>query len=1406
MVNDLRQPGDLGLPSTSQLYVGGVKIEDAAAKLVTRTSSNQPTSSSSRFWSSRPHPLNYPFSEGIVVNLAKKKKINYIALDLPHFPHHVYFHWWDDAKKDWIEFQGPSTGSIRIYIDGATPAVVGTAAAYQAKQHPSHYGAGHWLHYDIDIKPVTTSKIRIMGNRNFGSRKGGPKTPTGQDAKYSLGIQNLDFGWRVRTKQDVPRTLRDPDIMTEKQSFTQVIDLLGSPVELKLRENRAEDLLRGSMWRCEPQPVPYAVVNFFVDARDTQGGSQIIDRFNIVPVAAGASLNLYYSNEVPDADFGASDAPVIFPALRSAGEAEVKVEKSGIRFPDGIGYIDLTNQAVQWDLTRPFWTALEFQPQWPSTDLTPHIIFDTGALQLAWNNGLFQLTHNNGTLIQQPFEFSTNARIHAIISFDGERLSFYMPETGMVGNVFASMEEMASPTIRLGAEIGDSAAPVIFSGNYRLNAMLIKQEALVFEGGDTGTILPDAVRRFLDDPNVYLDKPEYALDDDGSTDNAILRYLPRFAGGTVNPHGFVGGPGSIYEDIVWTPVTRDYKMRAGVLQFMPVRAKFFKFEFSNLTPEPYQTFEPISRKVKTYSAAATLASSNPQRSVEPEQADLSPGLSSNSDAAQAVSRFADTPVLRSGEVGDVRPTEALHATNLGVQSKLDAMGSMYRFQSWQPNSASVRYPVTSKHVYEEVEVGHSKKIAYFVGISKLEMFRVDYTADDDTDQYLDLFDDTGNIDPEFLVENVVIGATNLVTNPSFEDGTTGHTLYTSGTATDGAITTVADGLFGPNALKVSASTLGASSTDRVGWQATFTSPDFGSSIAYSIYAKQVTGSGTVRLNVEYYDVGAVFISSDTESFTPGTDYERLTAIMMPPPDTESIKVHWWVEAGGGAAVEYRFDGYQIEDLRLTEYCDGTQPGCHWNGTANASTSTRDEISIRPWAWDGDKLVTAGSLDAPRTTTSRRFSSKRRVRGIQFATGQSSAVQLVPDPDFIDALIETWVPDGDVLSMELSDEASSTVGSAIRIHRSSSLNTWGELRTAYPTWEAIATIGGEQVTYSTVQGDASVAGGGGLKLRNPVQVSEAGRVYAAARVYADHTLTDPLTLQILSSSGEVLAEKTQPVQAGKIVEWSVGHTIGEVPAVVRTWGDIMRLDDSPSLPTYGDLEEFDSGRWDDLTSVEVTHSRQLNVRIVQQGSGEDTWFVDSLALFEDPILWEFSNDDGSTWWPALDIRNDPNGVLIFPNSLAPVPTDPTGLRWRVTGYRPNLHISALNVRPWYAETVFGIPHRQAGVSGGPNIQPTDHYAPVADDPMFRQWKGPIPQDWFFTYRQLLLIGREEVPVTPVIKPDTFANQHAVMVEIEVTPPEEPFQDLYTGSYSGIYGIPTQDAQGVYLDTYDPDNDF
>jgi hypothetical protein len=1200
-------PGDFGIPSVSALYAEGVPLASLSDGLATQRSVGQTSTSDSRFWASPPRLLNTTAAENLVVTLTKPKLMNYVSLDLPKFPHHFYIHYWDAATKTWKAILGDNGYDIRFYIDGSVPHVVGAAAALQQHMHPSHYGADHWVHFDADTRPFTASKIRFQGTRLFGSTQGGPVTPAGKPAPYSLGIRNLDFGYRVRNKEDVPLTNRKPDIITERESFTTVTDILGSPVELSMRENRASDLVNDRVWKSGPQPFNYAVVNLYVDSRDSAGAPQVIDSFDLTPVTSGVRFNLYYSSTPPDTTtFGAVDTPLGFPFTRTAGVSDPIVINDGLKFPDEISYLDIDNQGFQWRMDRPFWIGLEILPQFDSTDTDDHIVFDSGPLQLAWRDQTWQLTlEGTGSIKQQQFDFSYNERLYFVVSYDATNIYFFIPEIGtIISN--ADLSHSSSSALRLGAESGVATEDMIATGAFTLRTLVLKQETASFGSVLDGSGIPAGVVAFVTDASDYVQKPQYAVDDDGSTDNALLRFDVSFTLGTtansgLNPFGFVGGPGAVYEDVAWTPISRDFILRKGSLKFDPVVASCFKFEFSQLAPMPYDLYTPVSRKVQMWpaqvvaAAAPAAASSVPTGSV---------GSQVTTDTAPLIT-YADT-VSQSGiqptSQQAALPTEALHATDPVTAQRLLQFGGMYQFQPWQSPTAIPRFTGVQQHFYETVEVLHTSRVAYFVSIAKMEMFRVDYANNDDTEMYLELFGDR------------------------------------------------------------------------------------------------------LHLNV--------------------------------PADP-----------------------------------------------------------ITTWDFTTGMLRTPHSLSNPVTATSVVFSSKRQVRGIQLATQQSDAIQLLFDPDFQDPLFRAWEVFGDAAPLALSDEFNSSIGSTVQITRRNNGRYWDTFQTMFPTWDALEGSNSDPhlPTWDDLEGISGDAAVGGISYSTSVSTTAAGRIYAAARVYAATALTQPLILQIVDQLGGVVAEAEQDVSGGEVTEWFVGYTIGEGDEPeLSTWDDIEALGD------WNDIEG--EGTWDALDFTIVPLDGELSVRLIQRGNTSDEWFIDNLSLFEDAIVWEFSNDGGTTFWPVYDIRNDPHGVFIFPVSASAAPSAGRGLVWRATGYRPGLHLSAVAIRPWYGSLNLGIPCREPGVSGGPNLNPTDHFPKVADDPRWQAWHEPIPQDWWFRYRQLFALSGVLAPPIVITTPatDVWLNEHALVAAAAAIPDVGPeiYEDLYSDGYPGHYGV--EGGGDVYTD--------
>jgi hypothetical protein len=182
----------------------------------------------------------------------------------------------------------------------------------------------------------------------------------------------------------------------------------------------------------------------------------------------------------------------------------------------------------------------------------------------------------------------------------------------------------------------------------------------------------------------------------------------------------------------------------------------------------------------------------------------------------------------------------------------------------------------------------------------------------------------------------------------------------------------------------------------------------------------------------------------------------------------------------------------------------------------------------------------------------------------------------------------------------------------------------------------------------------------------------------------------------------------------------------------TWGpNLGSVNTGSGVRTWDNISGQGTLTWADVVHAPKSVNNPLTARVVQKVATQDTWYMDALAIFIDPIVWEFSNDGGKNWIPASTIRNNPNAAVMF---------DVTGplanaLCYRVTSYAADTWLSHLVIRPWYVGYMRDAPVL-AESPDGPNMNPLDDYLPVDQDPNFMVWSGPIPREFFFAFRSLL----------------------------------------------------------------------
>jgi hypothetical protein len=271
------------------------------------------------------------------------------------------------------------------------------------------------------------------------------------------------------------------------------------------------------------------------------------------------------------------------------------------------------------------------------------------------------------------------------------------------------------------------------------------------------------------------------------------------------------------------------------------------------------------------------------------------------------------------------------------------------------------------------------------------------------------------------------------------------------------------------------------------------------------------------------------------------------------------------------------------------------------------------------------------------------------------------------------------------------------------------------------------------------------------------------VHVAARVFVTEELSQPLYLQVVTPDGGVLGEAPIEPQPGQVTEWYAGYNIGDgADTTVRTWDDMEAA--------YADWDAIEvDGAWSTVSQETYTLYTAILPRIVQYGLTNDSWDVDNISIFNDPIVWEFSNDGGVEFHPAYDIRNNPDGVMVFPDAdtVDPSPGFGTKLLWRATSYWPGSWVTSLVIRPWYTGLSLGIPHREAVQYGGPNQALWDDYPEIHEDPHWSLWDLPVPQDWWYRFRRSILPtlipytpNEEEEPPDPLAS-TTYLNDTLVV---------------------------------------------
>lgn len=752
------------------LWADGIGL-DQVAQQVSLAKTRSSAVKEGNFWSTPERDFTSPQRDVIEMTLSGPRLVNFISFKTAHFPHVITAEYQDPETKTWYPLESlvetslgtalpeeVPTSPLSLTLSDSSPAVVNRASR-SASQHPQHFGANHWYYEAWKTRPVSCERVRLVLVRTrYGSH---PVDPSGASVAYSLGVKDWQVGYRINSREDIPRY---NTIVTEEDSFASTTDMLGSRVVYSLREQkpgRAVDGSNETSWRSEPQPVNYAVVNFYADTRDAAGSAQVIDRFFIDPLTVGPHLNLYHSDDDPDSDYDGLVDPIPYPLASTHGVAPVarifgtRAWADMLQFSSTApSYVDVDNSFLQFNPGKDWWVGLDVKASAgldgyvagassPAPTAHPWVTFGTNVLRQ--RAGTIEFTADNGDLLSftLPPEHAIGVvfRVALVYSANGDD-SFAQGLT-LRYRIEGHSEEFSTTRITTIAR----SRPATFSvGRYAstsspgfsglwVRGLVVKQHATTTE----------EVERFLADGETFVRSPQSPRLDTSATANALLRMHPLWAK-TANPAGLVGGPGDRYEDMEWTPVFRDYGLKRGYLHLPPTKARFWKFEMTRLTAEHYEVFVPIEREMRMF--PARVVRHYDQVSTGPwAKSDADAGVVTNAALGQT-SLYSDAITRLSVSALDeaYSPTEALYLPNPLQAEQANDLGWIWRYQPWHAGSSAPRFIEKQKHFYERVRVRHKTKVGFFAGIKTLRAYRVNYGKDDDTARYDDHFGDQAHIE------------------------------------------------------------------------------------------------------------------------------------------------------------------------------------------------------------------------------------------------------------------------------------------------------------------------------------------------------------------------------------------------------------------------------------------------------------------------------------------------------------------------------------------------------------------------------------------------------------------------------------------------------------------------------------
>ena len=248
-----------------------------------------------------------------------------------------------------------------------------------------------------------------------------------------------------------------------------------------------------------------------------------------------------------------------------------------------------------------------------------------------------------------------------------------------------------------------------------------------------------------------------------------------------------------YDGVNWTSVQRDFNLRRGIYELPTINARYLKFEFTQLTAEPYQLpFDYIDKTIQVFPDWVDNYYGNIERSISnianqtySQSSAIVPNTSYNTQIVSKTlygsafdnlgdSAYGASPSVYQSQAS--RNTTSITDPTVSYKTlqQVNSRGSTYNPIS-DISFITRRFPLIGSHTYKTLDIRQTWHHAYFTGIKQLKIYNTNYTPQLDYPEFTDYFMSAGANTIVSGAGSTVSGTTMSFRTPSIismGDGTT----------------------------------------------------------------------------------------------------------------------------------------------------------------------------------------------------------------------------------------------------------------------------------------------------------------------------------------------------------------------------------------------------------------------------------------------------------------------------------------------------------------------------------------------------------------------------------------------------------------------------------------------------------